>query len=154
MPYKNKKDKARYMRKWRKSGSKLSNAELIAVARAEYHKMQNPTIMQLVYKVMAVHGWKNSKAYSTASMLAVVDGLKFAEEKTEQTEKTTEYEELKRMLKIIGKFDDKEVKWLMTFPDSWKQELREIYEDHVHRVVVEFREKFPEKYEEYRRLAN
>jgi hypothetical protein len=133
-----------------KKPSKLSNQERLEIAKTEYEKLSNPSRNDLIYTLMANQNWSRTLATETANMLGITETIKFSAP-TEQPKPETEFEELKRHLSFIGHFDDKEIRWLMTFPESWKQELKEIYEDYVHRVVTDFKEKYPEKYEEYRR---
>jgi len=106
---------------------KLSNKELVKMVQTQFEKLKNPSKSTLTYSCMVAYEWNHTQSMENIGMFEVVSGVKFSTEQTEPKH-GSKFEELKKHLRIIGTFTDKEVAWLITFPESWKQELKEVYE--------------------------
>jgi len=115
----------------------FSNQQLIKFAKEEYERLKdkNPSFNDLMYNLMVHKNFLRLRAMDAVNMFIVDSGIKLRSEEEKTTTATnSEYEELKKHLSIIGHFDKKEIEWLMTFPESWKELLEEIYENYMARI--------------------
>lgn len=129
-----------YRQRKQKQPSKLSNVEKLEIAKMELSKLKNPSRNDLIYTLMVNQDWNRTLATETVNMLELNEKIEFTE-KTEQPKPESEFEEIKQALSIIGKFTDKEVRWIMTFSDTYKEELKQIYKQHMNRIQCQKEEK-------------
>ena len=112
------KQKAHRERKQQKP-LKLSNKQLIEIAKQKYVELVNPTRNELIYGLMASENWSRTKATESTNLFELTEKIVFAE-KTEQVKPESENGEV-----IKQATRDPELrKFLSRAPNEYKEELK------------------------------